>query len=354
MTVPGPLPSLSELQSWPTEHFDAIAEWCDAEADRWESCYTAAHQQTKAADWEGQAHDNAVQRLETDLGKARGGSTALRDVSKILRLGGENERFAKAAALRAVAEARNAGFTVGEDLSVTDTMKYASFEQYVARRDQAREIAAEIRAQAASLMRIDQDIAARLPAAAAGLRAVRFDESKGHKQVRLVDDIKEGPGGPLPEDQNPYPVNDVIAEATDLDGNRIILRRGYYDAATQRGWGWDKAYWKHGVVNPNVFKDLISHSRPVRQPDGTLRYDIPINRAHCTRGPLGIASCTDTGESLTMRIVVDPSTNRPDVPDGRQKGVITMFPLPGGSGVIELGPKWTWTPPWVNNNVPIN
>lgn len=55
-----------------------------------------------------------------------------------------------------------------------------------------------------------------------------------------------------------------------------------------------------------------------------------------------------------MRIVVDPSTGRPDVPDGRQKGVITMFPLPGGSGVIELGPKWTRTPPWVNNNVPIN
>lgn len=31
-----------------------------------------------------------------------------------------------------------------------------------------------------------------------------------------------------------------------------------------------------------------------------------------------------------------------------------MFPLEGGSGVIQLGSNWTWTPPWVNTNVPIN
>jgi hypothetical protein len=146
----------------------------------------------------------------------------------------------------------------------------------------------------------------------------------------------------------------VIAEATDLEGNHVILRRGCYNASTDKGFGWDKAYWKHGVVNPNVFKDLISHCRPVHQPDGTLRYDIPINRTHCTTS-LGIfPNCHDTGESLTMRIVVDPRVGRADVPDGGQKGVITMFPLPGGSGVIELKPDWTWTPPWVNNNVPIN
>ena len=36
------------------------------------------------------------------------------------------------------------------------------------------------------------------------------------------------------------------------------------------------------------------------------------------------------------------------------EAVITMYPLEGASGVVKLGPKWTWTPPWVNNNVPIN
>jgi hypothetical protein len=164
--------------------------------------------------------------------------------------------------------------------------------------------------------------------------------------------------GPLPENpppQNPpYPINDVIAEATDLDGNRVVLRRGYYDAATDQGFGWDKAYWKHGIVNVNVFKDLISHSRPVSNDNGTLVYEVPINRTHCTKGPFGFVDCQDTGESVTMRIVANVNEPRPDVPDGGQKGIITMYPLPGGSGVVEVGPGWTLTPPWVNNNVPIN
>ncbi|WP_167480094.1 hypothetical protein [Mycobacterium pseudokansasii] len=48
------------------------------------------------------------------------------------------------------------------------------------------------------------------------------------------------------------------------------------------------------------------------------------------------------------------SQGNPTVPGGGQKGVITMYPLAGGSGVVEIGPNWTWTPPWVNNYVPIN
>jgi hypothetical protein len=55
-----------------------------------------------------------------------------------------------------------------------------------------------------------------------------------------------------------------------------------------------------------------------------------------------------------MRIVVDPRVERADVPDGGPKGVVTMFPLPGGSGVVEINPDWTLTPPWVNHNVPID
>jgi hypothetical protein len=51
-----------------------------------------------------------------------------------------------------------------------------------------------------------------------------------------------------------------------------------------------------------------------------------------------MVSCRDTGESVMMRIVVDTGEGRPDVPDGRQKGVM----------------DWTWTPSWVNGYVPIN
>lgn len=151
-----------------------------------------------------------------------------------------------------------------------------------------------------------------------------------------------------------YPTNEVVAEATDLDGNHVVLRRGYYDERTQQGFGWDKAFWKHHVTNPNVFKDLISHSRPISSKDRTLVYEVPLNRVHCTQGSFGIADCEDTGESLTMRIVVNVNEGRAGIPDGGQKGAISMYPLAGGSGVVEVEPGWTLCPPWVNKNVPIN
>ena len=75
---------------------------------------------------------------------------------------------------------------------------------------------------------------------------------------------------------------------------------------------------------------------------------------HCSKALFGIVDCEDTGESVTMRVVANINEGNPDVPDGGQKGVITMYPLAGGSGVVEIKPGWTWTPPWVNNNVPTN
>ncbi|WP_179968280.1 hypothetical protein [Mycobacterium conspicuum] len=108
------------------------------------------------------------------------------------------------------------------------------------------------------------------------------------------------------------------------------------------------------IDQPHVFKDLILHSRFKSIEGGVLVYEVPINRVHCTEGPFGIVDCEDTGESVTMRIVANINEGRPDVPDGGQKGVISMYPLPGGSGVVEVKPNWTLTPPWVNKNVPIN
>lgn len=108
------------------------------------------------------------------------------------------------------------------------------------------------------------------------------------------------------------------------------------------------------MVNPNVFKDLISHSRPISNRDGTLVYEVPINRVHCTQGRLGIADREDTGESVTMRIVANINEGRAGIADGGQKGVISMYPLAGGSGVVEVEPGWTVCPLWANKNVPIN
>ena len=256
----------------------------------------------------------------------------------------------------AVEDARTAGFNVGEDLSVADRSSGGSPAQRAARQAQAQTFAADIRQSATQLVGVDQQVADKVTAAVAGIRdTFPPNPSNGtprKPKIQAVDNhtFKQDP----PPQPPPYPMNEVIAEATDLDGNHVVLRRGYYDERAQHGFGWDKAYWRHHVTNPNVFKDLISHSRPISNRDGTLVYEVPINRVHCSKALFGIVDCEDTGESVTMRIVANINEGNPDVPDGGQKGVITMYPLEGGSGVVEVEPNWTLTPPWANKNVPIN
>lgn len=207
-----------------------------------------------------------------------------------------------------------------------------------------RQFAATIAARAAALGAADKDIAARITAATMELNGRDFSESPETIQALDV------PLAPPPDPS--YPVNNVIAEATDLDGNHVVLRRGYYDG--KQGFGWDKIFHKHGITNPNVFKDLISHSRPTSNKNGRLEYKVEVDRTRCSQlfGP--IYDCEDTGERLEMMIVVDTTENRVGVPDGGQKGVITMYPLPGGDGVVQVQPGWTMAPPWVSGNVPIN
>jgi hypothetical protein len=339
------LPNLSQILGWDTEHLSrAAVDWVSA-AQHWEGTFDNLHRGTLSPGggvWEGAAADAAQDRTFGDLVKVRGLSDTLQEASAIARRGVEQLDYLKRNAIEAINDARGAGFTVGEGLSVTDTSKFAGL-----RVGQAEQHASTIAARAAALAAADNQIAAKITTTTAALSDHGFTERPEDKTVQAVD-FKEAP----PPDPS-YPMNDVIAEATDLDGNHVVLRRGYYNAATKEGFGWDKIYWKHGLINSNVFKDLITHSRPKENQGGTLVYEVPINKVHCTSGFLGLPSCTETGESLTMKIVANTNPSY-DVPGGGQKGVITMFPLPGGSGVVEVQKGWTLTPPWVNGYAPIN
>lgn len=339
------LPSLSDITNWDVTHLESAATDWSSKAEQWESHFTRIHQGSLSPGgtaWEGVAADTAQDRTFADLVKVRGLAENLHSAARIARSGADDLAWARRQALAAVADAERAKFTVGENLSVRDQYRSAPPQRAMLALEHAEAIAER----AGQLKAMDNAIAAKLTGALAPLDHARFPESPEKQTVRAVD-FKEAP-----PPSRPYPINEVIAEATDLDGNHVVMRRGYYDATTQKGFGWDKAFWRHGVINKNVFVDLISHSRPVSNDNGTLVYEVPINRAHCTTGMFG-TSCEDTGESLTMKIVVNTKAS-PDVPGGGQKGLITMYPLAGGSGVVEMGPNWTWTPPWVNNNVPIN
>ncbi|MEB3983514.1 hypothetical protein OQ968_19870 [Mycobacterium sp. 663a-19] len=355
MSAVAGIPGLSQLLAWPTDHLTEAA-------DHWETVgarsYGVANQVWRDAlsiDWQGDAADSLRTATHADMVTTSAAADQLHAAAKVARSGASDLTAARSRVQYAVADARTAGFNVSEDLSVTDRSGGGPAVQRAARQAQAQTLAGDIRQRAAQLVGLDQQVAGKITAAVAGIRET-FPQSPGlagprKPQIQAVDNHWKQDPAPKPA---PYPVNDVIAEATDLDSNHVILRRGYYDQKTQQGFGWDKAYWRHHVVNPNVFKDLISHSRPISNKDGTLVYEVPINRVHCTSGPLGFPDCEDTGESVTMRIVANINEGRAGIPDGGQKGVISMYPLAGGSGVVEVEPGWTLCPPWVNKNVPIN
>lgn len=354
MSAVAGIPSLSELMAWPTQHLTDAAEHWEAVAGH---TYGLAHQvwqDATSVDWHGDAADALRTTTHADMLATSAAADQLQTAAKVARTGASDLYAARSRVRYSVEDARAAGFNVGEDLAVTERSRGGSAAQRATRLAQARTFSADIHQRAGQLVTLDQQVAGKVTASVAGIRDA-FPQEPGPSaprkpQIQAVD--RHWKQEPPPEPS--YPMNEVIAEATDLDGNRVVLRRGYYDEKTQQGFGWDKAYWRHHVVNPNVFKDLISHSRPISNKDGTLVYEVPINRVHCTSAPFGFADCEDTGESLTMRIIANINPGRAGIPDGGQKGVISMYPLAGGSGVVEVEPGWTLCPPWVNKNVPIN
>lgn len=341
------IPSVSQLMAWPTEHLTEAADHWEAVAAR---SYGVASQVLRDAlnvDWHGDGGDALREVTRNDMKTTSAVADQLQAAAKVARSGASDLYAARSRMRFAVEDAHAAGFDVGEDLSVIDRSTGGSPGWRTARQAQAQGLAADIGQRAAQLVAQDQQVAGRVTAAVSGIR----DTFPQRPAIQAVDNhtFKQEPPPP-----GEYPIYEVIAEARDLNGNRVVLRRGYYDETTEKGFGWDKAYWRHHVINPNVFKDLISHSRPISNKDGTLVYEVSINRVHCTEGLLGIADCEDTGESLTMRIVANINEGRFGIPNGAQKGVISMYPLAGGSGVVEVAKDWTLCPPWVNNNVPIN
>ncbi|OBH04889.1 MULTISPECIES: hypothetical protein [unclassified Mycobacterium] len=347
---------LSELAAWPTEHLTEAAEHWEAVAGRSYAVASQVWRDALSTDWHGEGAEALRTATHADMLTTSAAADQLQTAAKVARSGASDLYAARSRVRYAIEDANTAGFDVGEDMSVTDRSTGGSAAQRAARQAQAQTLAADIRQRAAQLVALDQQVAGKVAAAMAGIRETFPPQSRASDtpslkpMIQTVDNhtFKQDPSPP------PYPINDVIAQATDLDGNYVVLRRGYYDERTQQGFGWDKAYWRHHVVNPNVFKDLISHSRPISNDDGTLVYEVPINRVHCTQGPLGLTDCEDTGEQVTMRIVANINEGRGGIPDGGQKGVISMYPVAGGSGVVEVEPGWTLCPPWVNKNVPIN
>ena len=115
------VPSLSHIVNWDVAHLElAASDWTNT-ATQWEEHFDALHRGTMSPGgtiWEGKAADAAQDGTFADLVQVRGVAQTLHDAASVARRGADQLGYARRSALNAVSDAEDAGFVVGDDLSV--------------------------------------------------------------------------------------------------------------------------------------------------------------------------------------------------------------------------------------------
>jgi hypothetical protein len=177
MAATSTLPTLSQIEAFETDHLGAAATHWSSTAERWEDSFAklALHMPFPDGDpWLGDAGDAAQRRADTDLITVRTVTDELRGAASIARRAEADLDTAKRDVLSAVAGAEANGFTVGEDLSVTDATAALPPALQAARHAQAQAFAVQLRTGAAQLAALDDQVAAEIGSAAAGVGTLGF------------------------------------------------------------------------------------------------------------------------------------------------------------------------------------
>lgn len=197
------LPTRSQIHGWESSHLDATAvQWRTAAAAA-ESLFEQ-HRQVIAApggsEWSGDAKDAAWRRVTVDLGLVKRQSDIQREAADLAESGFHDIQAARRAVEAAIAAAEANGFSVGEDLSLTDT-RIGDPESAVARATASAEHSEFIRWNAEQLLQTDNLVGTRLSAKAAELQSLRFEDDGGGPEAGGFQavDFKQTPYEPAGE-----------------------------------------------------------------------------------------------------------------------------------------------------------
>lgn len=172
-------PTRSQIEAWETAHLTAAATHWTETAGAWEGHFGTIHDgmlRPGGTTWEGAGADSAADSAWSDLVKVRGAADALHSAAKFARDGADDISWAKQQATTAITEAEQAGFTVGEDLSVRENEANSLLRVSEARKQQMQEFADEIASRAQALAAVDKAVAGRITEALAPLETLSFPE----------------------------------------------------------------------------------------------------------------------------------------------------------------------------------
>ncbi|OBK12636.1 hypothetical protein [Mycobacterium asiaticum] len=179
--------TLSQIRAWSTEPLTAAASQWSKTADQWEDAFSTMRDQSYAMAWHGAGGDGLRQRTSADLATVNGAAERLRQAAAIARKGASDISAAKRRALYAVEDAQNAGYDVGEDLSVSYTDVGGSAAEQAARQAQAERIARSIWSRAKQLEGADRSIANQVTATAGDVGQGGFARPNGHSVSTIGD-----------------------------------------------------------------------------------------------------------------------------------------------------------------------
>ncbi len=176
-----PVPTLSAVRRWDTDHLTEAAGHWTRTATVWEDAFTELAARIGfpgGTPWEGDAAESAQQRSHRDRMTVIALADQLHGASRVARSGASEIHQARQAVLRIVRAAESAGFVVDQYFSVTDPHCYNAVSA-AARQTRAASFASELSASVGTLLAADHAVAVRLSAATAGLGTTGFPESGG-------------------------------------------------------------------------------------------------------------------------------------------------------------------------------
>lgn len=203
--------TLSQIRAWSTVPLTDAATYWSKTADQWDDVFSTMRNQSQTIAWKGAGGDALRQRTAADFSTVSGRADKLRQAAGVARSGASDISTAQRRALFAIEDAQNAGFTVGEDLSVSYTDHGGTVAEQAARQAQAEQMATEIWSRAAGLESADAKVAGQITAAAADVGNVGFAPGRNGNGngIQLVDFKQDGGPKPAPPGL-PQPLKDFI------------------------------------------------------------------------------------------------------------------------------------------------
>ncbi|WP_454232451.1 hypothetical protein [Mycolicibacterium fortuitum] len=201
------MPSRSEIEGWTVEHLEEAATHFTALKSDWTSRTATSYDAIERVDWRGDAREDALEQFRSIKAYGREIGEQAERISTLCTTAAGEISTAKQMAVREITDAEAAGFTVGEDLSVTYDSTGLSEAEAATKAADAAKHAGWIHSAALNLITADTDHARSISSAAIELGSMKPSMSLAEPRGTRSPGIQPASYGPKlsPAGDNPGP-----------------------------------------------------------------------------------------------------------------------------------------------------